>query len=66
MWANCGGVLAVRLGNADEEVLRHFHDVIAVGTVYGPYGQYEGEHRKKPLWVWLAKEEAALDALALM
>lgn len=35
-----GGVLAVRLGNTDEEVLRHFHDVIAVGTVYGPYGQY--------------------------
>jgi hypothetical protein len=62
-----GYALCVRVGNTDDEVVRRLADIVATGSVYGPYPPSSGSgHRKKPLWVWLAREEAGLDALALM
>jgi hypothetical protein len=61
------GQLYVRLGNTDQEVIRRFADVFPFGTLYGPYERHErdGYHRK-PVWVWIARAEYGLDALAMM
>jgi hypothetical protein len=62
-----GDTLYVRLGNTDGEVVRQFADAVGVGSVYGPYPPYPGQsHRKKLLWVSLAREEDGLDVLAMM
>lgn len=61
-----GNRLVARVSNTDDEVLKHYADVMAIGTVYGPYGTYPSGHRKKPLWVWAAQSYDALDAIALM
>jgi hypothetical protein len=62
-----GGCLCTRVSNTDEEIIDRFAEVLDVGTMYGPYSPYGGtEHRKKPMWVWVAREDAALDAIALM
>jgi hypothetical protein len=62
-----GGRLHARVSNTDQEILDRFAKVLSVGAKYGPYAPYGGtEHRKQLLWVWVACEEAALDAIALM
>jgi hypothetical protein len=61
-----GGRIHARVPNTDHEIIVRFAETLELGTVYGPYPTYTSGRRKKPLWVWLATEEAALDAVALM
>jgi hypothetical protein len=62
-----GRCLHVRLRNTDLELVERFHAIIGIGTVYGPYSrQPQDGLRRKPVWDWVAREEDALDALALM
>ena len=62
-----GGWLYTRVSNTDWEIIDRFATILQMGSMYGPYAPYGGtEHRKKPLWVWAAREDAALDAIALM
>jgi len=49
------------------ELIERFHDVVRVGSVYGPYTREERDgYRRKPFWDWVAREEDGLDALAMM
>jgi hypothetical protein len=62
-----GESLHVRIGNTDKEIIHRFADILEVGAIYGPYPPYGGtSHRRKDLWVWIARDEAGLDAIALM
>ena len=60
------GRLVTRISNTDGSVLERFRDIVDAGTVYGPYDPYERDgFRRKPVFVWLADGDAALDVLAL-
>jgi hypothetical protein len=62
-----GESLHVRMRNTDFELIERFHDVLRIGSVYGPYTRDERDgYRRKPFWDWVAREEDGLDALALM
>ena len=53
--------------NTDLELIERYHDIVRVGTVYGPYERTERDgYRRKPTWDWVAREEDGLDALAMM
>jgi hypothetical protein len=58
-----GGRKVMRLASTDEDTVRRFSEIIAVGKIYGPYEQ--GPPRK-PFWVWVASGVDALLALRLM
>ncbi len=60
-------VVHVRIRNTDLELIERFHDIVRVGTVYGPYTRTDGDgHARKPVWDWVAREEDGLDALTIM
>jgi len=60
-------VVHVRMRNTDPELIERFHDIVRVGTVYGPYTRSERDgYARKPVWDWVAREEDGLDALAIM
>jgi hypothetical protein len=61
------GRFALLVKNTDEWVIRRFHGIVEVGTVYGPYRNSEADgHRRKPFWTWSAYEEDALDAMQML
>ena len=61
------GRLVTRITNTDGLTLERFRDVVDAGTVYGPYERRERDgFRRKPVYAWVASEEAALDVLALI
>jgi hypothetical protein len=60
------GRLNTRITNTDDSVLERFRDIVDAGTVYGPYERHERDgFDRKPVFVWVAAEESALDVLAL-
>jgi hypothetical protein len=62
-----GGRLITRITNTDDSVLERFRDAVDAGTIYGPYERHERDgFDRKPVFVWVAAEDAALDVLALL
>jgi hypothetical protein len=41
--------IALSLASTDEDVIRHFHDCIGSGRVFGPYTSAKST---KPYWMW--------------
>ena len=61
------GQLITRITNTDESMLQRFRDAVDAGRTYGPYAPYRRDgFNRKPVFVWHAAEEAALDVLALL
>lgn len=58
-----GSQKVLRLASTDEDIVRRFWEIVAVGKVYGPYEQ---RPPRKPFWVWVAAGLDALLALRLM
>jgi len=62
-----GGRFALTVTNTDEWVVQRFYDIVALGSIYGPYRNSEADgHRRKPFWTWTAHQEQALDAMQLL
>ena len=61
------GHLITRITNTDEAMLERFREIVDAGTIYGPYTRNDKDgFKRKPVFAWVATEEAALDVLDLL
>jgi hypothetical protein len=58
------GRLFVCLKMTDKPIVSRFANIVRFGDVYGPYDHAGRDgSRRKPYWVWLAREYEALEVL---
>jgi hypothetical protein len=55
--------IVVRVNNTDPEPIYRFAEIVCYGEVYGPY---DNGPRRKPFWVWMARDFDALEVLEMM